>query len=175
MNRLTRILPVVAGMLGAILSFGCSSELAGPSDPAFGEARMEPVMTLTPCDPQPTGTTGRWIGPKGGVLKAGKHTLVIPPKALKEPTWITMKAPSGTINRVALTPDGLTFKVPAQLGLSYANCWLKPDAKQLVVYINDQLVILETTPSESDPLSQTVYGTVTHFSDYALSTYAVVY
>lgn len=177
MNRLTRILPVAAVLLGATFIFGCASELTapdGPGDMAFAEVRTDPPQ-LTPCRPQPYAASAGWIGPRGGVLKAGKHTLRVPPNALSTLTWITMEVPSSSINRVVFGPDGLTFRNAAYLTMSYANCSVKPDAQQQIVYINDQGRIVETTQSVSDPLTQTVTGKVTHFSDYALSTYAVVY
>jgi hypothetical protein len=176
-NRLTRILPVAAVLLGTTLIFGCASELTAPDSPgdlAFAEVRTDPP-TLTPCRPQPYAATAGWIGPRGGILKAGKHTLRVPPSALATTTWITMEVPSSSINRVVFGPEGLTFKNAALLTMSYSNCSVTPGAQQYIVYINDQNRIIETTQSVSDPLTQTVTGTVTHFSDYALSTYAVVY
>jgi len=175
-NRLTRILPIAAGLLWATLTFGCTSELTAPRGPAFAQAPPgESTNTLTSCKPQPYAVTSGWIGPNGGTLKAGKHTLRVPANALTAPTWITMEAPSNSINRVVFRPDGLTFKQPALLAMSYANCSVSSNGEQRIVYVNDQLLILEVTPSETDPLRQMVYGTLTHFSDYALSTYAVVY
>jgi hypothetical protein len=173
-NRLTRILPIAAGLLWATLVFGCTSELTAPGGPAFAESRPgEGINTFTSCKPQPYAAASGWIGPNGGLLKAGKHTLKVPANALSAPTWITMEVPSNSINRVVFGPDGLTFKQPALLAMSYTDCSVK--GEQQIVYVNDQLRILEVMPSQSDPLRQMVYGTLTHFSDYALSTYAVVY
>ncbi len=172
MNRLTRFLPVTAGLLGATLLFGCTSELTAPTGPAFAEARTQ--QTLTACRPQPQASAAGWIGPKGGILKAGKHVLKVPANALSSNTWITMEAPSSSINRVDFQPSGLTFKIPANLAMSYSNCAVAPGAQQQIVFVNG-LTIIEVTPSETDPATQTVNGKVSHFSDYALSTYAVVY
>ena len=172
MNRFVRCLPAVATLLAAILLFGCSNELTAPTEPAFAVAQIQPVSVLTTCQPQPAAMTGAWIGPQGGILRVGKHTLKVPMNALSTPVWITMEAPSSTINRVVFTPEGLTFKVPAKLTMSYSNCLTRSDA---IVYINDQYRIIETTPSQTDRISQTVNGAVSHFSDYALSTYAVAY
>lgn len=165
-------MPVLATLLGAALIFGCSNELTAPTGPALAEAQLQAISMLTPCKAQPSAEAAAWIGPKGGILRAGKHTLKVPANALSSTIRITMEAPSSTINRVAFGPDGLTFKVPAQLTMSYSNCLTGSDA---IVYINDNLLIIETTPSQVDPASQTVYGAISHFSDYALSTYAVAY
>jgi len=171
-NRLTRILPAAAILLGATLIFGCANELSAPSEPASAEASLS---VLTPCREQPYATAAAWIGPKGGMLKAGKHVLKVPVGALSTTVWIRMQAPSSTFNRVVFDPEGLTFKYPANLTMSYSNCLVVPGTEQQIVYLNDQFRIIETTPSETNPVTQTVTGQVSHFSDYALSTYAVVY
>jgi hypothetical protein len=175
-NRLTRILPATAGLLWATLIFGCTTELTAPNTPAFAEARGEPAAFAL-CRPQPEASAAAWIGPRGGVLKAGRHTLKVPPGSLSTTVWITMEAPSSSINRVVFGPNGLVFSssAPAHLAMSYANCSVPPGSRQQIVQINDQLQILEAAPSETDPATLTVYGKLLHFSDYALSTYAVVY
>jgi hypothetical protein len=171
-NRLIRILPIAASLLGVTMIFGCANELSAPSEPAF--AQFSPSV-LTPCREQPYATAAAWIGPKGGMLRAGKHVLKVPTGALSTTVWIRMEAPSSTINRVVFEPEGLTFKYPANLTMSYSNCVVAPGTEQQIVYLNDQFRIVEITPSETDPETETVTGQVRHFSDYALSTYAVVY
>lgn len=42
MNRLTRILPVAAVLMCATLIFGCTNDLAGPSDPSLAELSADP-------------------------------------------------------------------------------------------------------------------------------------
>jgi hypothetical protein len=89
-----------------------------------------------------------------------------------------MEAPSGYMKRVVFGPEGLRFTrdIPAHLVMSYQDCILAADANLEVVYVDDLLRILETTPTESDPVSSTVDSKLTHFSEYVLlSTYAVVY
>lgn len=175
MDRLTRFLSVTAGLLGAALVFGCTDVPTAPGTPAFAEVLTDPKPLLTTCRPQPYAAAAGWIGPGGGLLKAGTHILKVRPGALSSTVWITMEAPSSAINRVVFKPDGLTFKYPANLTMSYSNCVVVPGTQQRIVYLNDRLRIIEATPSETDPSTQTVNGKVSHFSDYALSTYAVVY
>jgi hypothetical protein len=89
-----------------------------------------------------------------------------------------MESPAGTMRRVAFGPEGLTFRAdnPAHLIMSYRTCSVAPGSDQKVVYVNESLSILETTPSVSDPASLTVDSKLAHFSEYVLlSTYAVVY
>ncbi|HEU4681247.1 MAG TPA: hypothetical protein VFS51_05845 [Gemmatimonadales bacterium] len=42
MNRLTRILPVAAALICATLTFGCTNDLAGPSNPSLTELNADP-------------------------------------------------------------------------------------------------------------------------------------
>jgi hypothetical protein len=177
-NRLVRILPIAASLIGAILIVGCADEFTAPSEPSFAEIRQESTPPIfTPCRAQAETTAAAWIGPKGGILKAGKHTLKVPPGALSTPVWITMVAPSSSINRIVFSPSGLTFNsaYPAYLVMSYANCAVAPGSEQQIVHINDRYQVIETAPSQTDPATLTVHGKLLHFSDYALSTYAVVY
>jgi hypothetical protein len=180
-NRLTRILPLAAAFLCATLIVGCTHDLTAPSDPSFAVAPPEPTLetdlVLTPCRAQPYAAASGWIGPGGGSLKAGKHALQVPAGALSAPVFITMEVPSSSINRVVLRPAGLTFntRYPARLIMSYANCAVDGGAPQQIVNVTKQLIIIEATPSETDPLTLKVNGSLLQVADYALSTYAVVY
>jgi hypothetical protein len=176
-NRLTRIVPIAVILFGAALIFGCTHDLTAPTDPSFAEVRVEPVTFFTPCRAQPYVATSGWIGPNGGTLKAGRHTLKVPRGALSTTVRITMEAPSSSINRIVFSPSGLTFNsaYPAYLVMSYANCTVAPGSEQQIVHINDRYQVIETAPSQTDPATLTVHGKLLHFSDYALSTYAVVY
>jgi len=175
-NRLTRLLSIAVGLLGGSLIFGCTDELTAPTGPAFTVAPSEPVIVFTPCKPQPYTVASAWIGPKGGILRAGKNYLKVPPGALNTSTRITMESPSSSLNRVVFQPEGLVFNsgASAHLVMSYSNCSVRGEQK--VAYVNEALTILETPPSVSDPLSSTVDARLSHFSEYVLlSTYAVVY
>jgi hypothetical protein len=176
-NRLTRILPVAAGLFGAALILACTADVTAPgSTPQFAQAGA-PSSTFTECK-QASASAKAWIGPQGGSLRAGNHTLTVPAGALTAGTWITMTSPSGEINRVVFGPEGLRFhkKYPARLVMSYQDCVVNPGAEQRIVQVNESFSIIETPPSESDPLTQTVGAKLSHFSDYVqLSTYAVVY
>ena len=54
-----------------------------------------------------------------------------------------MEAPSNSINRVVFRPDGLTFKQPALLAMSYANCSVSSNGEQRIVYVNEGKVQLK--------------------------------
>lgn len=176
MNRRTRLFSIVVGVLAATLIAACSDEATAPSTPALAVAGTR-QSTITRCN-QPYGLTAAWIGPQGGRLKAGGHTLFVPTGALSVPTFITMETPSGNVGHVVFSPEGLTFNqtYPAHLVMSYQNCLVPPDATQQVAYTTASLRILETQPSVTDPVNLTVDAKLFHFSDYViLSTYAVAY
>jgi hypothetical protein len=78
---------------------------------------------LLKCSDLPYAATTRTIGPLGGSISAGPHTLFIPAGALDAATTITMTAPTGRgVNQVHFEPEGLQFDRPAALTMSYANC-----------------------------------------------------
>jgi hypothetical protein len=178
-NRLIRLVPVAAGLLGATLIFACTDGVTAPASPEFARARPEWPGEFTYCRPQPYASGSAWIGPKGGTVKAGRHELKVPAGALSAATRITMESPSDTLSYVVFGPEGLTFNAghSPQLVMSYRDCSLRQGAKPQIVYVNDLLsAILETPPSAADTLSQAVHAELSHFSKYVLrSTYAVAY
>lgn len=174
-NRFTRLFPIAAGLFGITLVFGCTDDATAPFGPEFAQVG---TPTVTRCSPQPYASNSAWIGPRGGILKAGNHLLKVPAGALTENTFITMESPSGTVNRVTLSPEGLIFnpRYPAYLAMSYKNCSVPPGAEQQIVHVNESLKIIEITPSQNVPLTLTVEAKLSHFSDYVIvSTYAVAY
>jgi hypothetical protein len=176
-NRRTRVFSIVAGVLAATLIAACSDEATAPSTPALAVAGTRRLPVLTRCR-QSYSATSAWIGPEGGRLNAGGHTLNVPAGALSAPTFITMETPFGNVGHVVFSPEALTFNpgYPAHLVMSYQNCLVTPDATQLVAYTTASLNVVETQPSVSDPVSLTVDAKLFHFSDYViLSTYAVAY
>lgn len=174
MIRLNRLFLIVAGSLVTGALFACGDVATAPQAPEFALAVKPDAFTR--CQFQPYAATSGLIGVQGGRLEAGGHVLIVPPGALTATTLITMETPPGTMRRVEFGPEGLTFLRPAHLIMSYRGCTLAPGARQEVAYVNESLVIIETTPSESDPASFTVKSRLTHFSGYVLvSTYAVVY
>lgn len=127
-------------------------------------------LTLLRCDPLPSATTSKWMGPDGGTVNVGPHRLSIPEGALGEWVKITATAPSDTVNHVHFEPEGLVFKKYASLTMSYANCdVLSSLLPKQIVYTTDDLVILEVLKSLDLPLDQTVTGRLKHFSEYAMA------
>lgn len=127
---------------------------------------------LVQCRPLPYASDVERIGPAGGVLRAGPHTLVIPPGALREPTVITMEAPTAPRAQVTFRPHGLTFTGWSKpvLNLSYEHCsgvgMLLP---KKIVYTDDLLKILETLISLDLRGDKSVSARLEHFSSYVVA------
>lgn len=117
-------------------------------------------------------TTEQWntanIGPKGGRLNVGPHTLVIPPGVLRSQTQLSAHAVRGNHVRVEFSPSGLQFTQPATLTLNYSVC--KPAGKSVqVVYLKNDDKITETEPSKDYPQYKRVEASIRHFSSYAVA------
>jgi len=125
---------------------------------------------LLKCSALPYASSTRTIGPLGGSISAGPHTLVIPPGALLAPTTITMTAPTGLgVNAVKFQPEGLRFAAPAILTMSYSNCSLLGKIlPKRIAYTDDHLNIISYLLSLDNLLSRYVTGKVNHFSDYVV-------
>lgn len=127
---------------------------------------------LLQCKPLPYASDVEQVGPAGGILRAGPHTLVIPPGALSKNTVITMESPVGPIAQVKFKPHGLKFgnwSKPA-LTLSYSHCsGLGMILPKQIVYTDDLLKILETLISLDLRENQSVSAPLSHFSSYVVA------
>ncbi len=124
-------------------------------------------MGLPKCHPLPSATASATIGRSGGTLSVGPHTLDIPAGALRDRVTIVATAPSDTVARVQFQPEGLVFRKPVQLTMSYANCDVSASVQARIAYTDDALVILEYVPSVDK--GWTVTGELNHFSGYAVA------
>ena len=125
---------------------------------------------LLSCKPMPAATATATIGPAGGTINVGPHSLVIPPGALEEAVTITATAPSDSVNRVEFQPQGVEFEKAAALTMSYANCNLLGSlVPKQIVYTDNALDILEYLLSFDDLWKKQVTGQLHHFSSYAVA------
>jgi hypothetical protein len=166
-----RFVPVA--LFGAALFAASSCGDQAPTEPrpdAFLFGLLSPKLSLVTCTPLPYDSVTQTVGPAGGTIRVGAYSLVIPDSALDSAVTITAVAPSDTVNAVRFQPQGLHFNQKALLTMSYANCgivgWLLP---QHIAYTSDSLQILDVLPSVPNVLSQTVTGSIRHFSEYALA------
>jgi hypothetical protein len=167
-----RFVPVA--LFGAALFAAVSCGDQAPTEPRpdallFG-LLSSPKLSLVTCTPMPYDSVTQTVGPAGGTIQVGAYSLVIPAFALDSAVTITAVAPSDTVNAVRFQPQGLHFNQKASLTMSYANCgivfWVLP---QDIAYTDDSLNIIDVLPSVPNVWSQTVTGSIRHFSEYALA------
>lgn len=172
--RMTRpLLGVVAAALVAA-SCGRDTSMTGPrpSTDLVGSllgTTTHLVGSLLTCRPLPPAADSALIGPAGGALRLGPHTLVIPPGALERRVMIRGYAPSDSVNSVEFYPEGLQFERPAALTMSFANCGVVTLLLPRVAYTTDGLRLLYYVPSLADLFDHDVTGQIRHFSRYAVA------
>lgn len=175
---LRRSLGAAASAAALVLAFAsCAPEptapVAAPSTGLIGGTLGtvgDATGSLLSCQVTTAYSAEQDIGPAGGTLRVGPHTLVVPAGALSQTVHISAYAPTGSTVRVQFQPQGLHFASPTKLTLSYQSCGLVPSLQLSVVYVddsNDQ--ILEVLPSLTDIFTRTVTGKVSHFSSYAIA------
>jgi hypothetical protein len=185
-----RSAPFLIALSALAVTFGCESPIGVPRAP-----RSTPLTTpsgLLSCMELPYASVTQVIGPAGGTISIGPHTLLIPVGALAKSVSITavidtgwgrrtllVKPPQGRkpkegfvgVNTVRFQPK-LTFQTPASLTMNYANCDLGDPGSLLpaIVYTSPVLdVILENEPAVDDPSAQTLTAQIDHFSNYAVA------
>jgi hypothetical protein len=126
-------------------------------------------LGLVSCNVQTTHTASAEIGPLGGVLRVGPHSLTVPPYALRERVRISAVADKGQHVQIKFEPQGLTFRRPTLLTMSYSECSLLSPTRLRIVYVNDGLQILEVLPTLTSVLTRSAYAPVDHFSRYMLA------
>ncbi|GEM_PF-6165998 len=98
------------------------------------------LATICQRDKNEIGTSSAMIGPAGGVLKRGKHQLVIPAGALSKTVKISFTILASAYLECELKPYGYKFNKPVRLILSYNGaCDSNLDESALkVAYYNPQ-------------------------------------
>lgn len=125
---------------------------------------------LLACTPLPYAFDADIVGPAGGTLTVGDHTLSIPAGALEEPVVIVGQSVPSLNVEMDLAPDGLSFDKPVALTLSYGHCGggAGDGSPYRIVYI-DEDGTLEDRPSTDDKVGRRVTGWLDHFSRYAIA------
>lgn len=164
-----RIVALASALI--IVAVSCSQDVSGPSVPrGVAQAGSKLIGNqLLSCSAMDADSTTQSVGTEGGTIAFGPHQLIIPAGALDSTVRITAVAPSDTVNRVELFPEGLTFNTPASLRLSYANCsFFSALVPKYVVYL-DGLGINTVLSSLDQFLTKKVTGSIEHFSGYAVA------
>lgn len=162
-------------ILGVVIAAGCSNAPSEPSVEAPNLSLLGDIKGLlfADCPNSAKFDEQEDIGPSGGTLQMGPHTLVIPAGALSQTVTIRAKTSNsgpGKGNGIDFKPNGLRFNRPVVLTISTANCkGLGLLNLPLIVYTDDLLNILELEPSIPNPFKKNVTGLITHFSRYAVA------
>jgi hypothetical protein len=155
--------PAPSDLLGLDLDLG--GTLSGVTETL---AETLARLSVFPCETPAFGSVTQVIGPRGGVIRVGPHSLYVPPRSLDAPVAITATATAGRYVRVDFQPHGLNFRYGAVLTLSYAHCDREP-TRPKIVYVNDLLSVLELLPSLDQRSTDKVSATIRHFSGYAFA------
>jgi hypothetical protein len=124
---------------------------------------------LVACSRREPVTGSAVIGPRGGVVVAGRNTLIVPPGALREPVLITATVSADTVALVRFAPHGLQFRTPAGLVLDSEGCGIPDGAAPAVVYVDDAGTVLERIEAYFSPRWHAVAAPIEHFSGYAIA------
>ena len=174
MIRSTRVIRLLATALflasGLTSCSAIDSPTAPPAAANSAELRLPLLSGLLACEPQPYARQVQVVGPTGGTIRVGGHTLVIPAGALSTSVTITAEAPSDVVASVRFQPEGLRFQRPATLTLDYSSCPLgRLQILKRVAYTTDRLDILSFLLSRDDLLRMRVSADLEHFSRYAVA------
>jgi hypothetical protein len=149
-------------------SFGLIGDLTGGLTSTV-VGTLGSVTDLLLCAPQQYDKTTQTIGPRGGVLNVGSHTLVVPKNALSQDVTITAEQMKGSSNSIRFSPEDLHFRTPAVLTMTYDNCAVVLLQKK-IVYTDEHLKVLEVLKASLDLFKKkSVTAPIDHFSRYAVA------
>lgn len=149
-----------------------SNDLVGGLLGGVGNLAGGLLKGLLTCTPQPYASTTQTVGVAGGIIRVGKHSLIIPPGALNRSIQITAEAPSDEVSSVRFSPEGLQFNRGHSplLTLDYSSC---PMGRLMILkhiaYTTERLQILNLLQSLDNLLLMKVSAPVEHFSRYAVA------
>ncbi len=162
------LIPLAPALVVALSCQAPAPTAADRQVPALQASSVASSPGLLQCRPLDYDSVTQVIGPGGGDIRVSRHVLSIPGGALTQWVSITVVAPSDTVNRIQFQPEGLVFRKPVQLTMSYANCNIDPSAPLTrIAYLDASGAIVEYVPSADDVIGKRVIGLLSHFSEYA--------
>jgi len=160
-------------ILGVVIAAGaCAKESVGVSEPEPPSYSLLGSLSgvLLQCTPEQYTVATAVIGPAGGVLHFGQHTLVVPSGALTANVTIQGEVITGDVNSVRFSPEGLTFQAKPTLTMSYRNCsGLGMLLSKKIAYTDEGLNLLELLQSLDLSGEKLVSAPLKHFSRYAIA------
>jgi hypothetical protein len=176
MIRSRRLLAILASLLLVATGLtNCATQdaVTAPTTEAAAQAaqlRVPILSGLLTCERQPYAITQQMVGPAGGIIHFGRHSLQIPRGALSSNVLITAEAPSDLAATARFQPEGLRFSRPATLTLDYSSCPLgRLRILKRIAYTTDKLDILSFLLSRDNLLLMRVSAHLEHFSKYAVA------
>lgn len=145
-----------------------------PASPTEPRALLGlPIHLLSCPTSEDLAVTGLVLPDSGGTLQLRKWRLQVPPRAVSEPTEITMHVPAGDAVQVQFTANGadhLQFRLPVTVTASYDRCLLPP-LGLLVAWYWDPTSgeLLQPMPSRTNLLQKTVTFWTDHFSGFVIA------
>lgn len=186
MPAATQVRRFVLALIAATTVSACTNDIAAPEPAATPDLALvgdvlgattplvsrtlSAVFGIVRCLPLESASASRSIGAAGGTVQVGEYTLSVPAGALDRTVRITMQQVSDTVNSVRFGPEGLRFKRPARLTMSYDNCQALPNGREhRIVYVDERLRVLETPGSLDNGKAENVTADIDHFSRYAVA------
>lgn len=133
------------------------------------ELTLEPSALLR-CDPLAYTGAAQIVGPNGGDIRVGAHTLHVPRGALPWNAVITVEAPSGLEVGLEFSPKGVGFAQKLVLELDYKHCNVPDSLAPLRgAWVSDSGAVLEFPSSVDNRQGGTLSVELDHFSKYAVA------
>jgi hypothetical protein len=130
---------------------------------------LEPSALLR-CDPLQFTGSASIVGPDGGDIDVGPHTLRVPPGALPWDAVITVEAPTGLEVGIELSPKGVGFREKLVLEIDYKHCTVSDTLPPLRgVWVSDSGTVMEFPPTVDDRQNGRLSVELDHFSKYAVA------
>ena len=189
MKKLSELMLKSALIMVLVLAMGCSNfespVMSQNSEPEIGLWNPQPGDQVVPGRDVPILSApgglnadgsnatalpvSAVIGPAGGRLRLGNHTLKIPAGAVNRDITFTMAIASISGVAVDCGPRPFRFNVPVELTLSYAGTQYEDSDSQgslEIFYMNGRTCI--PMPCLVDPNGKSVTAQLDHFSRYII-------
>jgi hypothetical protein len=156
-----RLFPLVAA--GILITIGGCADV--PTSAVALAPDAEPTAVQTSRGSLAGATA--LIGPAGGTISAGGHTLVFPAGALARPTMIGMKPMQGYAGAI-FSPHGLVFPASAQpeLTLSLEGADLSQYGSLAIGYQAESGPVTEVFQADWSADGRALSTAIPHFSGY---------
>jgi hypothetical protein len=169
--------PLLTLVLASAFLVACSDSPTAPrSAPAAGlddyeellsAARASTSSGIAGCTQRTAAFGSATIGREGGVVQVGTNYLVIPPRALSQPTLITGRMSAESFVLIDFQPTGLVFQKAATLMLDATGCSVNSRTPS-ILRVEDDGTVAERIHAYYLKHWQRVVAPISHFSAYAI-------